>query len=60
MNKDQVKGRVKEVAGTIKEVAGKATGKAGLQAKGTIEKTVGKMQAGYGDAKADAESRKRK
>lgn len=51
MNKDQVKGRVKEVKGKTKEVAGKLVGNKTLQAKGTIEKHAGKAQAGVGDLK---------
>ena len=53
MNKDQVKGRVKEVEGKVKEVAGKLTGNERLEAKGRIEKNVGKAQAAYGDVKKD-------
>ena len=34
MNKDQVKGRVKEAEGKIKEVAGKLVGNEKLEAKG--------------------------
>ena len=49
MNKDQVKGRAKEVAGKIKEVTGKATGNHSLQGKGMAEKLVGKVQKHLGD-----------
>jgi uncharacterized protein YjbJ (UPF0337 family) len=51
MNKDQVKGRAKEVTGKIKEVAGKVTGNTRTEAKGVAEKTAGKVQAAYGDTK---------
>ncbi len=51
MNKDQVKGRAKEVTGKIKEVAGKVTGSSRTEAKGMAEKTAGKAQAAYGDTK---------
>lgn len=51
MNKDQMKGRVKEIKGTIKEVTGKAVGNKDLESKGDIQKTAGKVQAGYGDLK---------
>ena len=50
MNKDQVKGRVKEATGKIKEVAGKATNNRSLQGKGMAEKLVGKVQKSLGDA----------
>lgn len=53
MNKDQIKGRVKEVKGKAKEVAGKVTGKESLEQKGKVEKAAGKAQAGYGDVKKD-------
>ena len=53
MNKDQIKGREKEVAGKIKEVAGKVIGNKEMEAKGNIKKNLGKAQASYGDAKND-------
>jgi len=51
INKDQVDGRVKEAAGKVQEVAGKATGSTMQQLKGKLKKTVGAVQADYGDAK---------
>jgi uncharacterized protein YjbJ (UPF0337 family) len=53
MNKDQVKGREKEVAGKIKEVAGKIVGNKEMEANGNLKKNLGKAQAGFGDAKSD-------
>lgn len=53
MNKDQVKGRVKEAEGKIKEVAGKLVGNEKLQAKGKVQRVVGKAQAKFGDVKKD-------
>jgi uncharacterized protein YjbJ (UPF0337 family) len=53
MNKDQVKGRVKQAEGKVKEVAGKLVGNDRLQAKGKIENAVGTAQAGMGDLKSD-------
>jgi len=53
MNKDQVKGRVKEAEGTIKEIAGKLVGNEDLEAKGKVEKTLGEAQARFGDVKKD-------
>ena len=53
MNKDQIKGREKEVAGKIKEVAGKVVGNKEMQVKGNLKKNLGKAQASYGDAKSD-------
>lgn len=51
MNKDQVKGRLKEVEGKVKEVTGKVVGNKTLEEKGKVENATGKVQAGYGDLK---------
>ena len=51
MNKDQVKGRIKEAVGGTKQAAGKAVGNDRLRAKGAGEKAIGKVQGSYGDAK---------
>ena len=48
INKEQVKGRVDEVKGAIKETAGKIVGNPSLQAKGNIEKNLGKVEAKVG------------
>jgi uncharacterized protein YjbJ (UPF0337 family) len=53
INKDQVKGRVEEVKGSIKEAAGKVVGDTTLEAKGNIQKNLGKVQAKVGDIKRD-------
>jgi uncharacterized protein YjbJ (UPF0337 family) len=53
MNKDQVKGRVKEAEGKIKEVAGKVVGNEKLEAEGKVDQALGKVQSGYGDLKED-------
>jgi len=53
MNKDQVKGRIKEAQGKIKEVTGKIVGNKTMEEKGMVQKTVGKVQAGMGDLKDD-------
>lgn len=53
VNKDQVKGRVNEAKGKVKEAAGKLVGNEKLEAKGKIQKVLGKAQAKYGDAKQD-------
>ncbi len=53
MNKDQVKGRVKEVEGKVKEAVGKAVGNPTLEVKGKVQNAVGKAQADYGDLKND-------
>jgi uncharacterized protein YjbJ (UPF0337 family) len=53
VNKDQVKGRVKEAEGKMKEVAGALVGNESLEAKGKVQKNLGKAQAKYGDVKQD-------
>ena len=53
MNKDQVKGRIKEAEGAVKEVAGKIVGNKTLQVKGGLEKLVGRVQSGFGDIKEE-------
>lgn len=52
MNKDQVKGQVKEVVGTLKEATGKVIGDKSLEAKGLAEKLVGKVQTEVGNIKS--------
>lgn len=53
MNKDQIKGRVKEAKGKAKEVTGRIVDDKDLEEEGMVESTIGKVQAGYGDLKAD-------
>lgn len=59
MNKDQVRGRVKEAKGKIKEVAGKLVGNESMEAKGKVQKTLGKAQAKFGDVKQDLKDAKK-
>ena len=51
MNKDQVKGRVEQVKGSVKEVTGKVIGNKELETEGKVDRDMGKVKAGYGDAK---------
>ena len=53
INKDQLKGRIKEAEGKIKEVAGKLVGNPTLEAKGKVQKVLGEAQAKFGDVKQD-------
>jgi len=53
MNKDQAKGRVREVKGKVKEVAGKVSGVKALEREGQLQTLAGKAQAGFGDLKED-------
>jgi len=51
MNKDQVKGTVKDAAGKVQEKAGELTGSREQQAKGITKQVEGTAQKNYGDAK---------
>lgn len=51
MNKDQVKGKVKDVAGRIERQAGEWTGDTEKQVKGSVKQAEGKVQSAWGDAK---------
>ena len=53
MNKDQVKGRVKEAEGNVQESAGKIVGNDRQEAKGNVTKNMGKLQAKVGDVKQE-------
>ena len=60
MNRDQVKGRVKDAAGKIQREAGEAAGSLKQQAKGVARQAEGKVQKAAGDARADAKTSTRK
>jgi len=51
MNKDQVKGTVKDIAGKVQEKAGELTGNEKQQIKGIKKQVEGKVQKGFGDVK---------
>ncbi|TFY99752.1 CsbD family protein [Ramlibacter rhizophilus] len=55
MNKDQVKGRVDEMAGKAQKNLGDATGSHEHEAKGMAREAKGKVQKNWGDAKDDAQ-----
>ncbi|MFS0756991.1 CsbD family protein [Noviherbaspirillum sp. 1P10PC] len=54
MNKDQVKGAVKDAAGKVQRKAGEAMGSNKQQAKGMAKQAEGKMQKAAGDMKDSA------
>jgi uncharacterized protein YjbJ (UPF0337 family) len=56
MNKDQVKGRTKEVEGKINEVTGKVVGDRKLEVKGKAQQIGGEAQAKFGDLKQDVKN----
>ena len=51
MNRDQVKGRMKDAGGKIQQKAGKASGSLKHQAKGLMKQGSGKLQRNAGDAR---------
>ena len=51
MNKNQVKGAVKDIAGKVQEEAGKLTGSKEQQVKGLNKQISGKAEKAYGDVK---------
>ena len=55
MNKDQVKGKAKNIAGKIQEQAGKLVGSKKQQIKGLSKQISGKTQESFGDAKQSVE-----
>lgn len=55
MNKDQVEGKVKDVAGRIERQAGEWTGDSEKQVHGAVKQVEGKVQKAWGDAKDASE-----
>ncbi len=55
MNRDQVKGRMKEAGGKMQQKAGKASGSLKHQAKGLVKQGTGKLQKNAGDARSNSE-----
>jgi uncharacterized protein YjbJ (UPF0337 family) len=51
MNKDQIKGVIKNAEGKVQEQVGKLVGNPGQQVKGISKQVVGKAQENLGDAK---------
>ena len=51
MNKDQVKGKVKDIAGRIERQAGEWTGDEKKEAHGTMKQAEGKIQNAWGNVK---------
>lgn len=56
MNKDQLKGALKQAAGKVQEQAGKVIGSRRQRAKGLAKQVAGKVQGGYGDVKQTLKS----
>jgi len=51
MNKNQVKGTVKDIAGKVQEESGKLVGNKEQQAKGLLKQVEGKAEKKLGDVK---------
>lgn len=51
MDKDRIKGSLKQAKGKVKEIAGKVTGDAKLEAEGKTDRTAGKIQNAVGGLK---------
>jgi uncharacterized protein YjbJ (UPF0337 family) len=54
MNRDQVKGSIKDAAGKVQRKAGEAAGSTGQQIKGAARQAEGKMQKAAGDVREAA------
>jgi uncharacterized protein YjbJ (UPF0337 family) len=52
MNKEQVKGSLKDAAGKVQQEAGKITGSKEQQAKGLAKQIDGKSEKAVGDVKS--------
>lgn len=53
MNKDQIKGKAKDIGGKIQEEFGEAIGSSEQQAKGLSKQVEGKAQEKVGDLKEE-------
>jgi uncharacterized protein YjbJ (UPF0337 family) len=51
MNKDQVEGKIKDVAGRVERQVGEWTGNKDAQVHGTVKQAEGKVQNAWGDVK---------
>lgn len=51
MDKQHVKGGLKDAAGKVKEGVGKATGDRDMEAEGHADQAEGKIRKGVGDVK---------
>ena len=58
MNRDQVKGTMKDVAGKIQRKTGEITGSTSQQIKGGAKQVAGKVQKAVGDVRDDADKRR--
>jgi uncharacterized protein YjbJ (UPF0337 family) len=59
VNKEQIKGRLREAEGKAKEVAGKMAGNDKLELKGNVQRALGRAQAKFGDVKQSMKDSKK-
>jgi uncharacterized protein YjbJ (UPF0337 family) len=57
MNRDQAKGRGKEIAGKVEKTAGRIAGSTKTEAKGLAREMTGKVQKNVGDARNASQKR---
>ena len=60
MNKDQVKGSIKDAAGKVQRKTGEAIGSTEQEARGAAKQVEGKAQKTFGDAKEGLKDASRK
>jgi len=60
MNKDQIKGAVKEAAGKVQEKFGDLIGSNKQRAEGLVKEVAGKLERKVGDAKETMQDARRK
>ena len=51
MDKDEIKGKAKDVTGRVKRQVGEWTGDSELQSEGTMDQAEGKIQNAWGNVK---------
>ncbi len=56
MNKDQVKGKAKNIAGKVQQQTGKLIGSKHQQVKGLAKQITGKLQESFGDLRQSEEN----
>jgi uncharacterized protein YjbJ (UPF0337 family) len=56
VNRDQLKGAIKNIAGKIQRKVGRATGDTGQQIKGAGKQIEGQLQRGSGDVREAAKN----
>lgn len=60
MNRDQIKGKAKEIKGDLKKRIGGATNDPAKQAEGWVEEKEGQLRKGVGDLEESADRAKRR